>query len=134
MKHVFLQSNRRLWLRVFLWCGVISIFSSIPNYRGKEISFETLLDILEFVAVKCAHLFEYAVLMFFFFRAFEKSWEKLSNWRLLLSFLFIILFSVSDEWHQTFVYGRTGSPMDVFIDAVGSLLGYFYAQRLSLST
>ena len=33
-----------------------------------------------------------------------------------------IAYGASDEWHQTFVDGRKGSPVDVLIDATGVLL------------
>lgn len=36
---------------------------------------------------------------------------------------FTLIYAASDEWHQTFVFGRSGTVMDVFIDSVGSLLG-----------
>ena len=37
---------------------------------------------------------------------------------------------MSDEFHQTFVDGRVGSPVDVGIDATGIALAYL-AVRLS---
>jgi VanZ like family len=30
-----------------------------------------------------------------------------------------LLYAISDEYHQSFVEGRTGSPLDVGIDAIG---------------
>lgn len=32
------------------------------------------------------------------------------------------LYALSDEYHQSFVEGRTGSPLDVAIDSVGIIL------------
>ena len=37
----------------------------------------------------------------------------------LLSFVFCFLYACSDEWHQTFVPGRSGMFKDVLIDSVG---------------
>ena len=34
-----------------------------------------------------------------------------------------VLYAASDEFHQHFVAGRHGSPIDVGIDSVGVLLG-----------
>lgn len=31
-----------------------------------------------------------------------------------------VLYAISDEWHQSFVSGRHGSPVDVLIDAIGA--------------
>ncbi len=41
-----------------------------------------------------------------------------------------LAYAVSDEFHQTFVDGRVGSPVDVGIDATGIALAYL-AVRLS---
>ncbi len=30
-----------------------------------------------------------------------------------------LAYACTDEWHQTFVHGRTGTPRDVVIDAIG---------------
>jgi VanZ family protein len=30
-----------------------------------------------------------------------------------------VLYAISDEYHQHFVHGRHGSPIDVLIDSVG---------------
>jgi VanZ family protein len=34
-----------------------------------------------------------------------------------------VAYAGSDEFHQTFVRGRHGSPIDVGIDAIGALIG-----------
>lgn len=115
-----------LWLRALLWCAVIFILSSIPNYTGKQADFETLHGILDFCLRKFAHFFEYMVLMVFVFRAVQNSWGKFSRWHFLSAFAFAILFSISDEWHQTFVFGRSGNAFDVFVDTLGILTGFLY--------
>ncbi|OGR96173.1 MAG: hypothetical protein A2902_00585 [Elusimicrobia bacterium RIFCSPLOWO2_01_FULL_64_13] len=48
----------------------------------------------------------------------------------LAGFLFTVLYAASDEWHQTFVFGRSGSSADVFVDCVGSLAGAFLHLRI----
>ncbi|HEY8449741.1 MAG TPA: VanZ family protein [Bacillota bacterium] len=42
--------------------------------------------------------------------------------RYLTAWLLATLYAATDEWHQRFVPGRTGSLTDVGIDAVGALL------------
>lgn len=127
------NSNKKevfyLWVRVLLFCATIFLFSSIPNYKGVETDLETWFGILRFISRKLAHLFEYALLLVFVFRATEKSWKEWFRWHFLISFIFVTIFSVSDEWHQRFVFGRDGNPFDIFIDAVGSLVGIFYCLK-----
>ena len=95
------------WLPVFLYALLIFVGSSIP---GDAINPKfTLHD-------KIIHATEYAGLAFLLARAFgPRRW-----W---LAILVGVLFGVSDEFHQTFVRGRHGSPVDVGIDAVGALIG-----------
>ena len=35
-------------------------------------------------------------------------------------------FAMTDEFHQTFVAGRTGQMMDVIIDSLGAIVGMFF--------
>ena len=41
----------------------------------------------------------------------------------ILSFLFSVIYALSDEFHQTFVPGRDGNIVDVLIDSSGALVG-----------
>lgn len=41
----------------------------------------------------------------------------------LISLVFCLLYAISDEFHQTFVAGRSGQITDVLIDLSGSLVG-----------
>ena len=45
---------------------------------------------------------------------------------LLLSFIICVIFAISDEFHQTFVAGRTGQSLDVLIDSAGALVGLVF--------
>ena len=40
-----------------------------------------------------------------------------------------LLYAASDEFHQTFIEGRHGSPLDVAIDAAGVMIAYGLATR-----
>ena len=41
----------------------------------------------------------------------------------ILSFLFSVIYALSDEFHQSFVLGRDGNIVDVLIDSSGALVG-----------
>ncbi|MCR4651581.1 MAG: VanZ family protein [Lachnospiraceae bacterium] len=47
-----------------------------------------------------------------------------------LSFFICVMVAVLDEYHQTFVYGRSGSPRDVLIDSIGILIGVIVTRIL----
>jgi VanZ family protein len=61
---------------------------------------------------KAAHMAEYGLLWLLWWRAFEYR-------RPAAAVAITFAYAVSDEWHQTFVSGRHGTPWDVAIDMAG---------------
>ncbi len=95
------------WLPVVLWAAVIFAFSSIPSLNSG-------LGTWDYVLRKGAHMTEYAVLACLLARATGSyAW----------AFGLAVAYAATDEFHQTFVRGRHGTPVDVGIDAVGALIG-----------
>jgi VanZ family protein len=107
-------SLTRLWLPVLAWAALIFAFSSVPDLG-------TGLGDWDLVLRKLAHAAEYAVLGALLARATARSG---------LAFTLGTLYAISDEWHQTFVAGRMGSPIDVAIDAVGVACGVLLWQTI----
>lgn len=71
---------------------------------------------------KLAHFSEYFLLAASF--SFPLHVHRIrSKKQILLSVLFCALFAVLDEWHQTFVPGRSGAVKDCILDTFGSLCG-----------
>jgi VanZ family protein len=95
------------WLPVLAWAAVIFAFSSIPSLNSGLGTWDTVLR-------KGAHMTEYAVLACLLVRAVGSA-----GW----AFALTVAYAATDEFHQTFVRGRHGSPVDVGIDAVGALIG-----------
>jgi VanZ family protein len=95
------------WLPVLAWAGVIFAFSSIPSLNSGLGTWDTVLR-------KGAHMTEYAILACLLVRATSSY-----TW----AFGVAVGYAATDEFHQTFVRGRHGSPIDVGIDAVGALIG-----------
>src|SRR5437764_985417 len=50
----------------------------------------------------------------------------------LLAVLIALAYSATDEFHQTFVKDRHGTPVDVLIDSIGMMIAAVYARRRSL--
>ena len=103
------------WLPVLVWAGVIFAFSSIP-------SLSTHLGTWDLVLRKAAHMSEYGVLAALLRRATGSY-----PW----AFALAVAYATSDEFHQTFVRGRHGSPIDVGIDAIGISLGLMAWRRVA---
>lgn len=64
---------------------------------------------------KLAHAGVFGVLTLLWLRALGPQ----TNRALLGAVTISLLFAISDEYHQTLVSGRNGSPLDVGIDVIG---------------
>lgn len=86
---------------------------------------------IDFVIKKSLHMFEYATLYFLVYRMFHGLQKKKKQKHIFLySFLVTLAFSLSDEFHQTFVPTREGTMRDVVIDTTGMLIMYIYIKKL----
>jgi VanZ family protein len=71
-----------------------------------------------------AHLMNYAILAAFLYHAMSGGEEP--RWRPRRAFACVLLaalYSLTDEYHQIFVPGRTPTVVDSGIDTTGALLG-----------
>jgi VanZ family protein len=100
-----------LWLPPLLLMGAIFLFSAQPDLNSG-------LGAIDLVGRKIIHLCEYALLAFLWWRAFR---GRLGSRRAALAaFLVTVAYAASDEYHQGFVEGRHGSPVDWLIDSAGA--------------
>jgi len=81
------------------------------------------VDWQDFVIRKIIHFSEYLVLFLLFYRSFRNT-SKLSKTKMVAySFFLAVIYAISDEYHQTFVSGRTGKIFDIGVDSAGSAFG-----------
>ncbi len=108
------------YLPLMAWIGGIFYLSSIPGLRSGVESFP-----LEVFFRKSAHIFEYMILAFLFFRFFyfakHFSLEKSKKW----SMVFVAICAFLDETIQFFVENRAGRLIDVGIDVLAGLFMLF---------
>jgi VanZ family protein len=113
---------RRLdpWLPPLLLMAVIFIFSAQPDLN-------TGLGPLDTAGRKLVHFAEYALLALLWWRALR---TRLDGRRAALAaFAVTALYAASDEFHQSFVEGRSGSPLDWAIDCAGAALASGWLAR-----
>lgn len=102
--------------------GLIISFFKRDFYDLSRAEQLELIAPFQFIVRKCAHFTIYGFLGIFSFLTFI-TYKNLSlNIRLSIISLICLLYSISDEIHQTFVAGRSGEIRDVCIDFCGSLL------------
>jgi VanZ family protein len=100
------------WGPALVMMAVIFFFSalpskSVPNFGKYELSVK-----------KGGHALGYLLLGCAFLHGFGRS--KKAPW---LAWGLCILYAATDEFHQSFVPGRSARVMDVGIDTLGALLG-----------
>lgn len=110
----FKNKNILNWALLILWMGVIFYFSAQPDLKS---GFESRLD---FILRKAAHIVEYVILTYLAWQAIGDGAK--SKKYLIYAVIFSIIYAVSDEYHQTFVRSRIGSPVDVLVDSAGIVI------------
>jgi VanZ family protein len=102
--------------------GVIFFFSHQP-------SLDSGLGLLDDIGRKVVHFAEYALLCFLWWRALSTvtSSPRAAAW----AFLLASGYAATDEFHQTFVEGRHGSPLDWAIDSAGAALTALRLRKVS---
>ena len=106
------------WLPVFFWMGVIFYLSGQPDLSSG------LPHFYDWVLRKAAHITEYFILTFLLARALSRNFNPKKA--LLLSAIIALAYAFSDEYHQTFIYGRLGSIKDIGIDGIGIISAIYY--------
>ena len=87
----------------------------------------TGLGTVDTILRKLAHMAEYGLLVFLLWRALRASVPDRAAVAVALALA--VLYAASDEWHQSYVEGRHGTPVDVLIDSTGIVLAYLAARR-----
>jgi len=98
----------------------------LSHKSGLKSNFSQVTDI---ILRKQAHIFEFTLLYLSFFLAISN--YNISNLKSnifknisIFSFVFVLIFALSDEWHQSLVVSRTAKPIDILYDSLGALVGY----------
>lgn len=111
-------------MTVLAWAGLIFAASSRPDLRVSDD------DLVDLILRKLAHMVVFGVLAMLISRAI--SLDRPATWRTALAaWMLTLAYASSDEWHQTFVQGRSGAPRDIMIDMLGATiaLGLLHAHE-----
>ena len=100
------------WLPPIVLMGLIFFFSAQPDLNSG-------LGVIDLIGRKIIHASEYALLCFLWWRAMREVVP--ARHAPLAALAITIAYSCTDEIHQAFVHGRHGTPVDVLIDAIGSV-------------
>jgi VanZ family protein len=139
------RSFFKYWLLPVVWMAVIfsasgdtnsfqrssRIIAPILRWLFPHLS-EATISLIVLIVRKCAHLTEYAILAYLFWRALRKSKRgdpRPWSWREGgLAVLLVALYAATDEFHQRFVPGREASVTDVLLDTLGAAGGIIFVR------
>jgi VanZ family protein len=97
--------------------GLIFILSAQPDLNSG-------LGTIDYIGRKLIHMTEYGVLWWLLLRALRFA-------RPGLAAAIALAYAASDEFHQTFVHGRSGSPVDWAIDGAGIAVAWLAWRALA---
>jgi VanZ family protein len=103
-----------VWLPPIAWAGFIFFVSAQPKETFEKLGLSGLLLSI------AGHLVVYFVLMSLLVLAFRFGSNAPQKWAYALSFLLLALYGLSDEYHQSFVPGRTATIVDWIVDLIGA--------------
>lgn len=102
---------------------MIEIKDKITDQETPISEKEIIVKNSSFYVRKIAHITEYLILGLLMFNALK----QFNILNIYYAIILCILYSCTDEFHQLFINGRSGSFRDVLIDTIGILLGtYLY--------
>ena len=133
-------------ISLILWMIVIFSFSSADANKSTGTSDKVITTMIEikdkitdqetpisekeiivknssFYVRKIAHITEYLILGLLMFNALK----QFNVLNIYYAIILCVLYSCTDEFHQLFINGRSGSIRDILIDSIGILIGtYLY--------
>src|ERR671935_912874 len=98
------------WAPPVVLMGVIFALSAQPDLS-------TGLGVWDYIGRKAIHMCEYGLLCALWWRALRE--VAAPTTALALAVCLSLGYAGTDEFHQTFVHGRHGTPVDVGIDFAG---------------
>ena len=125
-------------LLVIAWMIVIFIFSAMAGDDSANLSSGLLHTILKvipglaesktahLIVRKLAHMTEYAILCGLILNLEYQITNKVKLKQIAIAILGSFLYACTDEWHQTFISGRSGNMLDVGIDTLGAIIAMVF--------
>jgi len=127
-----------VWISVLIWMGVIFNFSAQNAEESSSLSqgiskilYNTIsslpgvkieLSLFHSLLRQTAHFIVFLILALLLINAFRISGLNF-NRSALYTFIFAVIYAALDEYHQSFVPGRTAELKDIVVDSLGIVSG-----------
>jgi VanZ family protein len=117
---VSLRTGLTTWAPPLVLMAVIFVLSAQPDLSSG-------LGLIDLIGRKIIHAVEYGVLCGLWWRALRTVTSPTTA--ILGALAIAVGYAASDEFHQSFVTGRNGTPVDVLIDTVGASIAALLIHR-----
>ncbi|WHY85581.1 VanZ family protein [Neobacillus novalis] len=137
-----MAKSKRFWVfALIIWMAVIFFFTQLPYFTGESTSKalfklfavqhdtthsanggSVLIKVVNIILRKASHLTAFGIIAILLFQVFRNF-----RYPYFLSWFLTFLYAITDEWHQSFVPGRTASFQDVLIDCLGAFIALLIA-------
>ena len=109
-----------VWVPPLILMALIFLLSAQPSLNSG-------LGLADEIGRKVIHFGEYALLAYLWWRALRTRMS--SGTASLVALAITSAYAGTDEFHQTFVHGRHGTPVDWLIDTAGATLAMVRVNR-----
>lgn len=109
---------------------IVKVTTTLTDIRENTPEMQEVVNRWMFPTRKAAHYFVYFVLAFLIMNTLFIMGVKKHT--LIITGIICLLYAIGDEYHQTFVSGRTGQVSDVLLDSSAALFSAFLYHRLIL--
>lgn len=126
---IFCFSNQTSNVSYAVTGQVVSVISKTPETQAEWNSRGKIVPLVR----KSAHIFLYSIFSTAFYLytcTIKRGNKKLVKGKSMLTIALAMLIGILDEFHQSFIPGRGASVRDVFIDAIGALMGVMFASLI----
>jgi len=87
------------------------------------------IDWWDFFFKKTIHVFEYGILFVLLYRSLKNTSRIAIKELAVWAFFLTVFYAATDEFHQTFVHGRTGTLRDILIDGFGGMTAWLLIRK-----
>ena len=112
--------------RIDPWAPPVALMALI-FFLSAQPDLNSGLGLIDLIGRKFIHAGEYALLCLLWWRALRTVLQ--TRPALVAAIAVAAAYSATDEFHQHFVHGRHGTPVDVLIDSMGALLAALLIHR-----
>ncbi|MCX6799677.1 MAG: VanZ family protein [Candidatus Falkowbacteria bacterium] len=130
----YFYPSRHFWMILLIYWISLIFYLSNQSYKPVWVvppsAFNLIHEVRDEWPEILAHMTEYTVLTTLFAVNLSK-FSRLNRQAIILwAILIVFLFSLSDEFHQSFIPGRNCSLFDIVCDSIGILIGTMIYKKI----